>query len=174
MGTVLTFTSLLEERGVKIGLPSFPDIQNKPYVDNESQIHWPVIMLYPESGQVELIEDFEETSSFRPVLDMMFNEDASPFPWDTENCYVKGNIVLYCNVDSSVKAMPRSSLLQWLDGKHVGELERDWKKESWEGVSLDTTLKSVLAKENYIVPGIPIIHVLARNSFEGKFLNGDW
>ena len=173
LSTAIQFSLLLKQRGVKICFPSFPDIQNKPYLDAQNIMHWPVIMVYPESGQVEFIEDFPEDSAFLPFLDMMFNEDVSSFPWDVQNEYTKSKITLYYNTSYS-KVMPQDVLLKWLDGNHVGEQDRTWKKESWSKIDPKTTMKEMLSSKDCIIPGLPCVYALADNDFHQKFLAGDW
>ena len=34
------------------------------YLDDEKQLHWPVMVLYPEAHQTDLIQDFNETHTF--------------------------------------------------------------------------------------------------------------
>jgi tetratricopeptide (TPR) repeat protein len=173
LSTAIQFSLLLKQREVKICFPSFPDIQNKPYLDAEGIMHWPVIMVYPESGQVEFIEDFPEESPFSPFLDLMFNEDVSSFPWDVQNEYTKSKITLYYNTSYS-KVMPQDTLLKWLDGNHVGEQDRTWKKESWRKIDPKTTMKKMLSEKDCVIPGLPSVYALADNSFHQKFLAGDW
>ena len=112
LGTAVAFAGLLRDRKVKVALPSFPDIQNKPYLDEEGVMHWPVVLVYPESGQVELIEDFPENSAFRPFADMMFQEEEpTSLPWDERDEYTKSRIRFYYSSayseQSSDRAIPR-------------------------------------------------------------------
>ncbi|QDZ19146.1 hypothetical protein A3770_02p16640 [Chloropicon primus] len=175
LGTAVQFAILLRQREVKVGLPSFPDIQNKPYLDEGGVMHWPVIMVYPESGQIEFIEDFPEDSTFEPFLDMMFQEDASALPWDERGEYTRGSVTLYYS-SSYGKVMPQNLLLEWLDGGHVGEQERTWNKEAFQRIDAGkATLASVLGREDCVIPGLPTVYALADNDFHRtKFHNGDW
>ncbi len=170
LSTVVQFAVLLRQRGVKIGLPSFPDIGHKPYLDEEGVMHWPVIMVYPESGQVELIEDFPETSVFDPFLEMMFQEGGdSGLPWDERNEYLRPRMRLYyCT--SFTETMPQDKLLKWLDGEHVGEQQRNWKKESWERIDTGAlTLGQMLTK--CVIPALPTVYAVTDNDFLKEFLN---
>eukprot|EP00213_Chloropicon_mariensis_P006722 CAMPEP_0197475326 /NCGR_PEP_ID=MMETSP1309-20131121/6786_1 /TAXON_ID=464262 /ORGANISM="Genus nov. species nov., Strain RCC998" /LENGTH=388 /DNA_ID=CAMNT_0043015323 /DNA_START=166 /DNA_END=1329 /DNA_ORIENTATION=+ len=173
LSTAVQFAILLKQRSVKLGFPSFPDIQNKPYLDEDGLMHWPVIMIYPESGQVEFIEDFPEDSTFEPFMDMMFQDDVSAFPWDVQNEYTKSRISLYYSSSYS-EVMPQDKLFKWLDGNHVGEQDRTWKKESWEKISPKATLASMLRSKDCIIPGLPTIYAVSDNDFLAKFLSGDW
>ena len=45
---------------------------------------WPVVLLYPEYGQTDLIREFPENDSFIRHIGEVFRE---PAPWDLENKY---------------------------------------------------------------------------------------
>lgn len=174
LGTAARFALLLRERGVTLGYPSFPDIQNKPYLDEQSVMHWPVIMLYPESGQVELIEDFAENSAFDAMLDMMFRDDGSDLPWDERGEYTRRGVTLYYSAGAG-EPMPQKKLLEWLDGHNVGEMERTWRKDDFRKIDPKRTLAEVLTREDCVLPGLPTVYVVAENDFHReKFFNGDF
>ncbi|WZN59770.1 tetratricopeptide repeat protein [Chloropicon roscoffensis] len=174
LSTAVQFAVLLRQRGVKVGLPSFPDIQNKPYLDEQSVMHWPVIMLYPESGQVELIEDFAENSAFDAMLDMMFRDDGSDLPWDERGEYTRRGVTLYYSAGAG-EPMPQKKLLEWLDGHNVGEMERTWRKDDFRKIDPKRTLAEVLTREDCVLPGLPTVYVVAENDFHReKFFNGDF
>lgn len=175
LGTAARFALLLRERGVTLGYPSFPDIQNKPYLDEDAVMHWPVIMVYPESGQVEFIEDFSETSTFAPMLEMMFQEDRSQLPWDEREEYTRDRITLYYST-SSAEAMAEADLVRWLDGSQVGAQARTWRRETFREIDAGReTLREILARGDCVMPGLPTIYALADNDFhKSKFHNGEW
>ena len=76
----IQFSAMLKARGIKVGWPSFPDISNRPYFDEQGHMHWPAVLVYPEPGQLDLIADFPETATF----DEMLTDEMFPLPWDAE------------------------------------------------------------------------------------------
>ncbi len=55
--------------------------------EDPSKLVWPVLLLYPEHGETDFIEEFEEDQSFADHLEVMFGEGSEPAPWDTERKY---------------------------------------------------------------------------------------
>lgn len=44
--------------------PTFPEIaQHRVYINNEDNLVWPVILLYPEFKTMDFIQEFNETST---------------------------------------------------------------------------------------------------------------
>ena len=67
----------------------------KPYVDDAGTIHWPMLFVYPETMQTDVVEDSSEEHTLADHLDAMFAEDAPPLQWDSEHAYVRSNIETY-------------------------------------------------------------------------------
>jgi len=56
---------------------------------------WPVVLLYPEAMQSDVIEDWDENTTVREQLDHVFGS-ASPGPgWDSNGDYTKDRVELY-------------------------------------------------------------------------------
>ena len=106
---------------------------------------------------------------------MMFQVGSASLPWGAKGEYVRERIALYyCS--SGAEAMPQDLLLKWLDGGHVGEQGRSWKKETFQEIDAGrSTLGRVLRDEMCVIPGLPTVYALSRgNEFHGKFVSGDW
>ena len=84
--------------------------KRKPFVDADGILHWPVLFVYPESMQQDIIEDVSETDLVSELLDVvkpntdrslvtqhlqMFSSEAPPLPWDTAREYKRDTVDVY-------------------------------------------------------------------------------
>lgn len=58
-------------RGYKLTLPEFKVGARKPYLDADGSVHWPVLFMYPETGQQDVIEDWHEDDPVEAHLDVV-------------------------------------------------------------------------------------------------------
>lgn len=59
-------------RGYRLTLPEVKVGARKPYVDAaDGSIHWPVLLMYPETGQQDVIEDWHEDDPVAAHLDVV-------------------------------------------------------------------------------------------------------
>lgn len=59
-------------RGYKLTLPEFKIGTRKPYLDAaDGSVHWPVLFMYPETGQQDVIEDWHEDEPVEAHLDVV-------------------------------------------------------------------------------------------------------
>ena len=58
-------------------------------------MHWPLLFVYPETMQMDAVEDASEHDSLAAHLDAMFAEDAPPLQWDSEHAYTRSRIETY-------------------------------------------------------------------------------
>ncbi|XP_015270421.1 PREDICTED: tetratricopeptide repeat protein 4, partial [Gekko japonicus] len=65
---------------------------SKICLDENGSLSWPVLLLYPEHGQSDLISAFHEESRFIDHLTVMFEELP---PWDTERKYYPSELELF-------------------------------------------------------------------------------
>ncbi|RNA17831.1 tetratricopeptide repeat 4 [Brachionus plicatilis] len=59
---------------------------------NDCELNWPVIFLYPEMGQTDFIEEFSENSIFSDHLNVMFSQSPD---WDSQKMYNPSSIQIY-------------------------------------------------------------------------------
>ena len=64
-------------------------------MDSDRSVHWPMLFVYPETMQMDAVEDSSEEHSLADHLDAMFAEDAPPLQWDSERAYTRGTIEAY-------------------------------------------------------------------------------
>eukprot|EP00474_Spongospora_subterranea_P009705 CRZ10163.1 hypothetical protein [Spongospora subterranea] len=79
-------------------LPGDSLLDYRPYIDDDSNIHWPVLILYPEYHTTDVVRDWHELSSFRDVFQVML----SPRPdWDVDQNYAIDQIRVFYRNESS-------------------------------------------------------------------------
>lgn len=58
-------------KGYKLTVPQVSVGSKLPYVDAEGHMHWPVLLMYPETGQQDIIEDWHEQQAVADHLDVV-------------------------------------------------------------------------------------------------------
>ncbi|CAN6286816.1 unnamed protein product [Urochloa humidicola] len=191
--------AVMEKRGVKLGEAAYQELTGvkKPKLDEQGVLHWPVLLLYPEVMSSDLVEDFQETDTFLPHLDVMFSESSPPLPWDDNHAYTRDSIELYYQGGFG-KPLSKSEILRYLlegtvdlkslpDGLLDGEDEEHGSSKSstitsstegsskWIKVKERETLQEVLQDKDFIIPAIPVFFVISRKStFYKDFKVGNW
>ncbi|TRY64096.1 hypothetical protein TCAL_12599 [Tigriopus californicus] len=110
-----------------------------------SSLVWPVLFLYPEHGETDFVEEFEENQCFADHLDVMFGKESPKAPWDVEEKYVPEQMNLFFE---------------------------DILNQKLVSINRQSTLKTVLSDARYrLVGGTPGIIVTVKGSkFETDFL----
>eukprot|EP01024_Parvocaulis_polyphysoides_P025482 TRINITY_DN2320_c0_g1_i2.p1 TRINITY_DN2320_c0_g1~~TRINITY_DN2320_c0_g1_i2.p1 ORF type:complete len:301 (-),score=40.43 TRINITY_DN2320_c0_g1_i2:63-965(-) len=87
---------IIQQRGLKVTSPQFKwKDQKGTFLDEEGGLHFPVLFIYPETMQQDIIEDVHEQDKISDHLDLMFGEDAPPLPWDKNQEYTRNQLVIY-------------------------------------------------------------------------------
>ena len=55
-------------------------------------MHWPLLFVYPETMQMDAVEDASEGDALADHLDAMFAADAPPLQWDSEHAYTRDTV----------------------------------------------------------------------------------
>jgi hypothetical protein len=58
-------------KGYRLSLPEVHVGTKKPYVDKDGCMHWPVMLVFPETGQQDVIEDWHEEDLVADHLDVV-------------------------------------------------------------------------------------------------------
>lgn len=67
-----------------------------PKSDQNGRLLWPVLFVYPEAGQTDMIEAFNEDNTFDEHFTIMFPDEPTPaVAWDVENKYKRKNLNVY-------------------------------------------------------------------------------
>ena len=65
------------------------------HLDADGCLVWPVLFLYPEFGQTDLVEAFGEDQTFKEHLDVILGDECPP--WDEKGLYISTNVEACCN-----------------------------------------------------------------------------
>lgn len=58
-------------KGYRLTVPEVHVGAKRPYVDSQGAMHWPVLLMYPETGQQDVIEDWHEEDLVADHLDVV-------------------------------------------------------------------------------------------------------
>lgn len=111
-------------------------------VTPEPHLKWPSVFLYPEYGQTDFIESFDEFATFDAQLDAILEQAPD---WDKKKEYTKENVEIYYENRQRQKMVKMKSSMTLLEG---------------------------LQQEGYIVQmGMPSFMIMVKNSpFEKLYL----
>lgn len=69
-------------KGYRMTLPEVHVGARKPRIDPaDGSLHWPVLLLYPETGQQDVIEDWHEGDAVADHLDVVSGRDTHIGQW---------------------------------------------------------------------------------------------
>ncbi|KAL0051529.1 hypothetical protein WJX82_009385 [Trebouxia sp. C0006] len=168
-----------EQRAVERAAREKAKRGRKPFVAEDSLVHWPVMFVYPETMQTDAVEDFVEADSLQQHLDVMFSPDAPPLDWDDEHQYTRDKLELYY-LSHAARPLPLEQLTEVLYGGWPQDLQDAApqrygpKASKWCRVSEKLLLGEVLAKPDYVIPGIPVFFVVSKGSdYRKRFLSDE-
>ncbi|XP_051788447.1 tetratricopeptide repeat protein 4 isoform X1 [Erpetoichthys calabaricus] len=134
-----------EEESLSGGLEqlSLGSCGHQVLLDEQDHLSWPVLFLYPEYGQTDLIAAFHEETRFTDHLAVMFGEERPS--WDADRKYSPQDLQLFFE---------------------------DEEREELHHVTPTHTLRQVLTRDRcFIKGGTPRFIVLVKgSSFEREFL----
>lgn len=155
--------AVLVARGLRVGEWDDPSLQQqcvgphtgaRVWYDAElDEVHWPVLLLYPEPAQSDFIQDMCEGEALLPHLAEMFGVDGEGAPdWDRERKYRPAALSVYL------------LYLHEADGREVARRIR-------ADFPLGDQLKRAQDDgSGYQIRGIPMLQVVVRGSaYEKKF-----
>jgi tetratricopeptide (TPR) repeat protein len=141
--------TVLAKRKINVGISQFSNTDagytGKIYVDAKKQLHFPVVMLYPEAQQSDFLQDVDEYTTFADILGMMFPPNVPGAPWDTKGDYVVGNLEVYVKVGESQS---------WAEDTLRVDAEKGEKIPIKTSTSIGHALTAA-CKKGYVVPGFP-------------------
>ncbi|CAG0879853.1 unnamed protein product [Darwinula stevensoni] len=83
---------ILDSQGIKFFGMQPKNLEEKVKVDDDGELHWPVVFFYPQHGLSDFIEEFYEQGSIQEHLEEMFKEPAS---WDAAGEYKPNLLDVY-------------------------------------------------------------------------------
>jgi len=161
----------LEARGARVGPPVVGGRGHKPWLEG-GVLHWRLVLVYPESGQSDLVEAVSEEDSLDVHLDAMFGPTSPPLAWDAAGAYRREALEVFYQTDMAPAYSP-AQLRAWLrEGTAAGvgaeappppEGCRDAVKRP---VRVDSRkpLRALWAAEGHVAPSSLLLFVLPRGS----------
>jgi len=191
-GSEVLAKTLTQTKKIKWGPPRLHTGQRLPEYDEQAkEFAFFTLIVYPEFDQTDVIQQFREHDSFKAHLDVLFDPNGPPLPWDEKNEYDRNSVRLYYETNAvkpyeekalamkiaeyaggDVKeTMMQSELELNLEAHRTDPRDRKFvqlKSENW-------TLADVLKEKDYVVSGHPTLFCVVKDSaFEKKFLDGQW
>ena len=185
------YLARVRARGVKLGPPVLGAGEHFPKLEetDEAATYW-VLFVYPEVMQTDIIERFDERATLGEQADEMFGAGAPPLPWDGAGAYARDRIELYYQSNAAPAYPPdvlEARVMQGYGGDAADDSSDKTRVEPWQKPAIDPrdqkmvpideskTLGEVLAEDECVVPGHPIVYVVAKGTeFREKFLAGEW
>ena len=172
-------------RGVRVGPPLFQDQRRTaalPYVspagsDDAGALHWPVLLLYPEYGTSDYLEDVAEGAQIAALLDVVLPDGGAAAAWDRRpGEYTASNVAVFMRTNMVVPgplasawavATPggnSSADADATDVDSIAPLGATDLRRRWLLVQRSAVLGEVLSHPEYVVPDVPVLYVVARTS----------
>lgn len=109
----------------------------QPYLDEDRLLHVPILLMYDEYSQTDVMHDVPADASVEDLL-----HELLPFPWDSQGRYATpDHIVAFFLIDDHVKMQERY------------EIDKSW------------PLLEVFRSTHYVMPRLlPVIHIISRSS----------
>lgn len=175
----LTLAAAMKGRGYRLTARQLTSTAGSalPLLDESSIMHWPVVFLYPEVMERDVVQEFCELDCFSDHLDVMFDPAAEPLVWDEQHHYMRANLVLYYltnmgrplsqeEVVDQLMDVQRSTVPSGVSGdddEFAPEKYGD-RAARWKQLDPGMTLQQVLSSPDYVIPGVPLFFVLAKGT----------
>lgn len=178
MAPARKLAAALTQRGYRLTRPQVSVGSRRPYVDPDGAIHWPVLLMFPETMQQDVVEDWCDEDTLADHLDVMFGEGAPPLPWDAAGEYSRRRVELYYLSNAGAPLTP-DQLAQAMAGRWPEGLDREaegprrYGKDvaRWAKADEKKSLGEVLLAPDHIVAGVPLFWVVARGTeYRERFL----
>lgn len=169
----------LQWRNISVSRPVFDSHgEPRPWIDNEGVLHWRVLILYPEVGQSDILQDVPEEATIGAVLDTLLQQ---PPAWDSHHAYVRSAVELVYQRQLA-EPLEHDALVHWLAGRGVTMEDEASPKERALAHSRnniahapeDQALWQVFSSTATVVPGHPVFFALSkRSNFRDKVWKGE-
>ncbi|CAM9309941.1 unnamed protein product [Choristocarpus tenellus] len=164
-----------EEKGIRLGSSGFIEGHHErrnqflPEADGRGEVHWPVLLLYPEYGQSDLVQRFNGGDFFAEHLAQAFPEEGPPAPWDERFEYRCTQLVIYSHI-APVEPFP--SVYEWVadyermeaaKGGGVGDEENNEDREVLHGKARSESVDPTAGHWARLHPGCTLTRALSLN-----------
>ena len=145
--TPLMRAILAKEYRLGKNLEFLPPLEEYPIrVETDGSLVFPVVVLYDEHQQLDLIQEFKEGDTF---LNQLGEVLAQPADWDPDHQYNIKNVELFYEPNLT-DPISKEMYVETSSKKHIH-------------FPLKTTLKNLLENDDYVMPGYPVIKVVRKN-----------
>ena len=178
------------ERGIRVGGPLFRDMRraaDEPHLTEDGCMHWPLVLLYPQSGHSDYVQAWPEVESVGALVSALLPQRrgaAPPLPWDAAGAYTADNVDVFY-VRNIVPERPLARAWEeWLPplpaasaaegapapAGAAGSAEEAAAKPGtggppqWVRIPLHAPLLLPLVQPDHVVPEIPVLYVVARGT----------
>ena len=175
------------ERGIRVGKPLFEDMRrtpDEPHITEDGCMHWPLVVLYPETGQSDYVQTWPEVDTLQSLLGAMLPKTkgaAPPLPWDRAGAYTLDNVDAFY-VRNIVPAKPlEQAWSEWLPAPATPDQPGDTAASTasaasaaeqpapqgphvWVQIPLAAPLLLPLVQPDHVVPTIPVIYVVGKGT----------
>jgi hypothetical protein len=150
-------------RGLRVGPPLFNNMRRTlaaPFVAPGDVVHWPVVVLYPEAGHSDYVEDWCEEDTLGELIDTVLPPRAPPPPWDAARAYAAPAVDIFFKTHPC-KPIPLEAA--WAPGSAEREPEEDLANDlRWVQCPRDAPLLAPLYHPGYVVADLPVFYVVPR------------
>jgi hypothetical protein len=187
VGHLVAMRAACRERGIQVGPPLFVRMRrgdDRPHVTEDGCMHWPLLLLYPQSGQSDYIQSWPEVENMAALLGTVLPVQGG-LPWDREGAYLPTNVDIFYQA-FAVQAAPLH--LAWegwlpaLPSTPSGDTQEAEAASAppstsgvpptapphWVRVPLHAPLMLALVQGNFVVPEIPVLHIVPRGTAWAK------
>ena len=174
-----------KERGIQVGGPLFEPMRrsdDRPHITEDGCMHWPLLLLYPQSGHSDYVQSWPEVETIAALVNTVLPSQGGGLPWDKEGAYSSSNVDVFYLANAVPAAPLQQAWDAWLPALRsahatAGAAAVEAASSSaaptpseaatapvWVRVPLHAPLLLPLVQRNYVVPEIPVLHVVPRGT----------
>jgi len=175
----MALVSALHARGLRVGPYQHRSLSHGRVIrmGEDGKLLFPMLVLYPETQQSDLLEDVPEDAVLSDQLDVLYDPNAPPLPWDRHGEYTRDRVDLYYQVEACAPPLGTDALVEAFATGFANATFSARETRGHTMVRADPTLAlmDVLTREGHVVPGAAVFYALSRGSeFATRFLEGEW
>ena len=169
----------LHWRSISVSRPVFDSHGDpRPWIDEDGILHWRLLVLYPEVGQSDILQDASEEATVGAILDTLLEQ---PPIWDCCNAYARESVELAYQ-KRLANPLEHDTLVHWLAGRGApmedeaspSERAQAHSRNNIAKAPEDKALWQLLSENRTVVPGHPVFYALSRRSnFRDRVWSGE-
>ena len=176
---LVALVSALQSRGLQVGPYQHRSLGQGRVIrlSEDGKLLFPMLVLYPETQQSDLLEDVPEDALLSDQLDVLYNPEAPPLPWDTSREYTRDKVDFYYQVEGCAAPLSSDALVEAFATGFANTTynARETRGHTMVRADPDLSLLEVLLREGHVVPGVAVFYAVSRGtSFATRFLEGEW